>query len=295
MTIIKKGKFSEQDPIELDAKKIEEILREKRKKEKKEAEAEGAGLAYEEDIDSTIENNIELVKEVEESVIKSKTEKILKDAEEKVKEMWEKAKRDIEAQKKAAWEEGFNSGKEEGLDSTAAKIKEATALISGAIKEKNKIIAEAKSEILKLSLKIAEQIIRSEISLNQGICMNIVSEAIGKITDRDNVIIKINRSDLDYVKKNRDRLMELIDGVKNLNIQEDSSVEPGGCIIETDLGYVDGRISTKLESISIALDRTYEDEKIKQAEAGKEKGVEAPGEDKQQTEENGGVDFLDNI
>ena len=291
MTILKKGKFDEQGPIELDAKKIEEILREKRKKEKLESYEGAPPEIFEEDIDKTIEDNIELVKEVEEKVIKSKTEKILKDAEEKVREMKEKAQVEIESQKKASREEGFNAGKEEGQNSVAEKMKEALGLINGAVKEKNKIISEAKSEILKLSLKIAEQIIRSEISLNQGICMNIVTEAIGKITDRDNVIIKVNRVDLDYVKKNRDRLLEIIDGVKNLNIHEDTSVEPGGCIVETDLGYVDGRISTKLESISLALDRTYEDEKIKQAES-LPKTSEKEEESK---EENGGMSFLDNI
>ena len=45
-----------------------------------------------------------------------------------------------------------------------------------------------KAEVLKLSLKVAEQIVRHDISLNQAICLNIVSEAIGKITDKEKTI-----------------------------------------------------------------------------------------------------------
>ena len=41
--------------------------------------------------------------------------------------------------------------------------------------------------------------------------------------------------------------------MKNLSILEDSQVEPGGCVVETNLGYVDARIETKLELLEKAL------------------------------------------
>jgi flagellar assembly protein FliH len=50
----------------------------------------------------------------------------------------------------------------------------------------------------------------------------------------------------------------LVDGVKNFSILEDPGVEAGGCIIETNLGYVDARISTKLAVMQDALFKVAE-------------------------------------
>ena len=155
--------------------------------------------------------------------------------------------------KQAAKDEGINIGKLEAKEEYTKKSQEIMETLSEAVKLKNKIIKEAESGILKLSIKIAEQIIRSEISLNQAVCLNIVSEAINKITDRDQVIIKVNNLDLELVKRNRDRLSGLIDGVKSFSIVEDNSVDPGGCIVETNLGYIDARIVTRLDAVEAAL------------------------------------------
>ncbi|MFH1362183.1 MAG: FliH/SctL family protein, partial [bacterium] len=45
----------------------------------------------------------------------------------------------------------------------------------------------------------------------------------------------------------------ILDGVKSFSILEDQNIEPGGCVIETNLGFIDSKISTKLKSIEEAL------------------------------------------
>ena len=68
-------------------------------------------------------------------------------------------------------------------------------------------------------------------------------------------MIKVNRDDIEHVKKFKDNIAGIVDGVRNLTIIEDSFVDPGGTVIETNLGYVDARISTKLELIEEALQK----------------------------------------
>ena len=115
--------------------------------------------------------------------------------------------------------------------------------------------------MLRLSLKIAEQIIRSEVSLHRDVSLNIVSEAISRVSDREQIIVRANREDAEYLKRYKDRLAGMLDGVKSFSILEDANVEAGGCIIETNLGFVDARISTKLKAIEEALLKVAPDEK----------------------------------
>ena len=155
--------------------------------------------------------------------------------------------------KKKAHEEGLALGQQEGKTEYSEKCAEVMNTLAEAIKQKNLIIREAEGGILQLATKIAGQIIRSEISLNQAVCLNIIAEAINKVTDRDQVIVKVSSTDLELVKRNRDRLSSLIDGVKSFSIVEDTQVEVGGCIVETNLGYIDARIHTRLEAVEAAI------------------------------------------
>jgi flagellar biosynthesis/type III secretory pathway protein FliH len=52
----------------------------------------------------------------------------------------------------------------------------------------------------------------------------------------------------------------MLDGVKSFSILEDAGVEPGGCVIETNLGFIDAKISTKLKAIGEALKKVSSEE-----------------------------------
>lgn len=178
--------------------------------------------------------------------VQEKAHQIIARAKEEAEEIKEEARRHGE-------EEGIDIGKREGMSQVSERLEEALETLNQAIKERKKIIKDAEAEILRLSLKVAEQIIRSEVSLHRDVCLNIVSEAIGRVSDREQIIVKVNREDVDTLKKYKDRIASLVDGVKSLNILEDSGVEPGGCVIETNLGYIDARIPTKIRAIEEAF------------------------------------------
>ena len=152
-------------------------------------------------------------------------------------------------------EEAKEAGREEGKAEASSRIEEAMETLNQAVKERKKIVQDAENEILRLALKVAEQIIRSEVSLHRDVCLNIVSEAISRISDREQIIVKVNREDAEYLKRYKDRLASMMDGVKSFSIIEDAAIEPGGCVIETNLGFIDARIATKLRSIEEALNK----------------------------------------
>lgn len=156
--------------------------------------------------------------------------------------------------------QAVEEGKLEGNAEAAEKIQEALATVNEAVKERKTIIKDAEGEILRLSLRVAEQIIRSEVSLHRDVCLNIVTEAIGRVSDREQIIVRVSREDAEYLKRYKDRLAGMLDGVKSLSIIEDTNIEPGGCIIETNLGFVDARISTKIKSIEEALHKVAAEE-----------------------------------
>ncbi|MDD5382850.1 MAG: FliH/SctL family protein [Candidatus Margulisbacteria bacterium] len=154
-------------------------------------------------------------------------------------------------------EEARQAGREEGRSESSARIEEALETLNQAVKERKNIIKDSEAEILRLAIKVAEQIIRSEVSLHRDVSLNIVAEAISRISDREQIIVRVNREDAEYIKRYKDRIAGIMDGVKSFSILEDANIEPGGCIIETNLGFIDAKISTKLKSIEEALKKVY--------------------------------------
>jgi flagellar biosynthesis/type III secretory pathway protein FliH len=150
-------------------------------------------------------------------------------------------------------EQAREAGREEGRAESGTRIEEALATLNQAVKERKTILKDAEQEILRLAIKVAEQIIRSEVSMHRDVCLNIVAEAIARVSDREQIIVRVNREDAEYLKRYKDRLTGMLDGVKSFSILEDAGIEPGGCVIETNLGFVDAKIATKLDSIQEAL------------------------------------------
>jgi len=164
---------------------------------------------------------------------------------------------DIEREREEAKRAGFEEGKKETLGKYADAVKEGQALIEQGNIERSKIIEAAEPEILKLSIRIATQVIKSEVSMNRDITLNIVREAIGKVSDNKNVVIKVNQNDLETIRLHKDEVEDLLDS-KNITIVADKKVEEGGCYIETSLGYIDARIATKLQMIEDTIVGIYE-------------------------------------
>jgi len=76
-----------------------------------------------------------------------------------------------------------------------------------------------------------------------------VVQALRKVKGRGDVIIRVNVDDLKLTTEHIKDFIQLIEGVKNIQVVEDSSVDRGGCIIETDFGEIDARISSQLAEL----------------------------------------------
>lgn len=164
---------------------------------------------------------------------------------------------------------GFEMGRTEAFKQLAEHIQEAQQVIEQAKQQRNAIIKAAVPEILKLAMKVSAQVIKTELTSNQDIVMTILRDAIEKISDNEQVVIKVSQHDLQHVRNNRDLIIDLVEA-KNLSIVADKHVNDGGCVIETKLGYIDAKVSTKLEMIENALLSIYEEDRIKRETLQKE-------------------------
>ena len=180
-------------------------------------------------------------------------------------ELIEDAKVQAEALREAAWQEGFHAGSIEARTAVDAELKAEWAVRQDALRSEIDLIAgdigaaretlwrTQEAEMVALALDIARQVIKTEVSQNPAVVHAVLANALRRITDKDNVRVRVSVSDAPRVKEAREDLMEVVDGLRFIEIAEDRRVGDGGCVIETNAGTIDAKIETQIAEVARAL------------------------------------------
>jgi len=187
---------------------------------------------------------IESEREIERG--KFEAEKMIKEAELKVSEI-----------EHEAYKKGYDAGREEGYKEGQAEVMRLIdrlgTIVSSAVDIRDDIIRSSEKLMTEMILMIARKVIKDEIVERREVVINNIRESIKRVKDRDRIDIRVNFADLDMTTAHKDELIKMMESLKKVNIYEDSRVDRGGCIIETDVGAIDARISTQLDTIEEAI------------------------------------------
>jgi flagellar assembly protein FliH len=122
-------------------------------------------------------------------------------------------------------------------------------VLNKSIEKRIEIINEAESQVIDLVLQITRKVIKVISENQKNVVINNVVQALRKMKSRGDVAIKVNLADLEITTEHTKDFLRIVENVKSITVLEDSSVDKGGCIIETDFGQIDARISSQLKEI----------------------------------------------
>lgn len=180
----------------------------------------------------------------------SKAESIVNDA---IKE----ANKIKNTSKEEGFQEGYKNGYQDGYDYGITESKKiadeirnnAEVYLKSCTEEVEKYIKENEREIVNIALAIAKEIVNSEIKTNPEIINDIAKKVLSKVTDKTQVILKVNPSDFNRVVNKKDELSIYVENSKNLFIVADCNIPQGSAKAETPSGFIDGSIESQLEMI----------------------------------------------
>lgn len=177
---------------------------------------------------------------------RAEAERILAEAQGKVQEIEEEARKKGE-------EEGQEKGYETGKREVERLINHLHAIINKMIERRNGIIEESEAQLVQLVLQIAAKIIKLISEKQRNVVITNIVQALKKLKARADVIIRVNITDLKITTSHAEDFIKRVERVNNVVVMEDSTVDPGGAIIETDFGQIDARISSQLKKIEDAV------------------------------------------
>ncbi|MDR0313315.1 MAG: flagellar assembly protein FliH [Treponema sp.] len=183
----------------------------------------------------------------------AEADKIIMDANEKASALEAETKDSIEKLRKEtetkAWAKGKDSGFEDGKAEVERLIQRSQVILERANDKRAEILAETEQEIIDLVLLISRKVIKVISENQKNIIVSNVVQALRKVKDRGNITIRVNMADLKLTTEHTKDFIQLVEGAKSIQVAEDSSVDEGGCIIETEFGEIDARISSQLAEL----------------------------------------------
>lgn len=162
-----------------------------------------------------------------------------------------RAHEEANAIREVASKDGF----EYGLEKSQEEIQNLSKVITDLLDAKEKTMLMVTNDIAKIAIKVAEKIIKKEVSLDNEIVLNITSETIKEMgKGHQNIVIKVNPADSSLIRSKLPELYPYGDSKTNIVVLEEQSIEWGSCIVETNTGIVDASFGTQL----IILQKAFE-------------------------------------
>jgi Flagellar biosynthesis/type III secretory pathway protein len=195
------------------------------------------------------------------AIIKNDAEKtaadIVKKAQEEAQQILEKAHSDDQGIRDTAKKEGYEEGHEEGFqkgNEEATRLIERLHTIIEAVQGKRQeILDSTEQQIVELVLLMTRKVVKIMSDNQKSVVMANVVQALKKVKGRGEVTLRVNLEDVKLTTDHIKDFIREVENIKNITVLEDSSVEKGGCIVETDFGAIDARISSQLSELETKI------------------------------------------
>ena len=164
---------------------------------------------------------------------------------------------EVDAITQQAHNEGFEAGRQEGLENITQELTDKIVAVDDFAKSnfdlKNNIIKSAYKDIIQLVIEIAHKVCSKSLELDDNILKEITQKAIQSLKDKEDITIIVNPEMAEKIYAISDELKEKIPQLESIKIIEDRSVSPDGTVVESPLSRVDSRVRSQINEIAEKL------------------------------------------
>lgn len=182
-----------------------------------------------------------------------KAQEIIKAAQEEASQIREKAENEKIDIQSDAKNEGFKIGREEGYkvgeEEVNRLIDRSHKILEAVMSRREEILNETEQQIVELVLLMTRKVIKIISENQRQVVVANILQALKKVRGRGEVTLRVNLQDVNLSTQHIQDFIKQVENIKGITVIEDSSVDKGGCIVETDFGAIDARISSQLSEL----------------------------------------------
>jgi flagellar assembly protein FliH len=163
------------------------------------------------------------------------------------------AKDAVKKDRDSAREEGKKEGREEawksGQDEAVRLVERLRTVLEKTQAIRADVLSATESQLVLLARIISRKVIKSLASSQEGIVVDTVKAALAKVKGRGKIVIRVNTADMNLTTAHTKDFVNMLEVIENVEVQEDSTIGVGGCVVETSFGEIDARIESQLNEL----------------------------------------------
>lgn len=160
----------------------------------------------------------------------------------------------------AGYEAGLEGGRREGAQQVASRLdalaRRLQDVVDEAVRRRDQALAQCEQDVVKLALAVAERVVRrsaqeSGAEITRAVLRSILEEVPQAGSGR--VVVRVHPGEHAILEEAKSTLVAGIPGPLDLHLIADPQVEPGGCVVETEMGNIDAGLETRLAGVASAV------------------------------------------
>ena len=155
-------------------------------------------------------------------------------------------KKIFDAAHKEGYDKGLDEGYLKGKEEADRLVERLHKMIDSVQNKRQEILNDTEQQIVDLVILMTRKVVKILSENQKSVVMANVVQALKKVKGRGEITLRVNLADLKLTTEHTKDFINQVETVKGISVVEDSSVDKGGCIIETDFGAVDARIASQL-------------------------------------------------
>jgi flagellar assembly protein FliH len=183
------------------------------------------------------------------------------------------ARAQAEEARASAQSAGFAAGRSEGLRQAEVEIETRArergvrqarehlqtalpalqAAAAALAEERDRWLAEWESAAVRLSVAIAEKILRHELTHSPQLASGMLREALKLAAGQRRITLRMHPRDIQQLGGCPEQVLQSLASCGDAVLAPDDTISPGGCEIETEHGVIDARLETQLERFAAEL------------------------------------------
>jgi len=162
---------------------------------------------------------------------------------------------EIEAIQRQAWNEGYEEGRQAGLQAAERESAERIATLDRMLQEMARPLDElderVEEELVALATAVARQLIRREVKTDPAQIVGVIREGIKLLpVAAGNIRLELHPDDAALVRE----LLNLGEGEeRSWHIHEDPTLTRGGCRISNDTSRIDATLENRINQVVAAV------------------------------------------
>ena len=143
--------------------------------------------------------------------------------------------------------EGERIGKQMGEKIVETVVKRYEHSIAGLAESHKQLVQSMEAQTVQLALEIARKIVQRELTLDQDLVAALAAVVLKRVSGHQDITLRVSRHDFPRLR------VAIMNVNPAVTVKDDATLERGDFVVETGQTFLDGRLSSQIESFGKVL------------------------------------------